>query len=106
MQQPEPKWKQEGFRDAKHRKNKLQPFKRSLKKYLGRKGLVEEEEIIQHCIGFVNFLGGSMVRRTFSWGNYYNIAKGLRSPFAYYTKERLGWEGARVPKENYKDLFD
>lgn len=106
MEQGTSKWIIEGFKSKKHRKNKLQPMKKSIKKYLERKGIEDEEEVILHCIGFVHFLGGTMTRREFSWGNYYNVAKGLRRAFAYYTKEKLGWEGARVPKEDYNDLFE
>lgn len=104
--QPKKYWEEEGFKSAKHRKNKVYPMRKSIREYLKRKGIEDEEEIIQHCIGFVNFLGGSMTRRTFSWGNFYWVHKGLKHVFSYYTKETLGWEGATVPKENYKELFE
>lgn len=94
-----------GFETSSHRKNWLKRQKLSTRKYLNRKGITEYEDQIKHCMNYLEFLTGIKQKRIdFTWFKFVTLNKGFRAVFAYFTKEQVGWEGAKVPKENYKEV--
>lgn len=95
------------FESSKSRRKWVNNRTRYTKKYLERKGLTDKEDVIAHCIKYLEFLTGvKQTRREFTWFKFHVLNRGFANVFAYFTKEQLGWDGATVPKEEYKNLFE
>lgn len=86
----------------KNRRYFVQHRKVSTYNYLDLKG-VPRENRREHCREFLEYLTKiEQPMEDFTWFKFFTISEGFYDVFSYFTKEKYGWENARVPKENYK----
>lgn len=102
----EPLWKKEGYKNSEHRRRSIKNKRKDLRDYLKRKGICEREDAVLHCIEFAHYMGAKGITlNNFNWVDFLKLIKGFERYFAYFTKEKVGWGEATVPKEKYNDLF-